>query len=43
MDIGHEAGGLTSLIAPFLKRLAIGLEFFGVGVILLGVVIATVL
>ena len=43
MDIGHEAGGLSSLIAPVLKPLAIGLEFFGVGVILVGVVIATVL
>ena len=44
MAIGHEkAGGLSSLIAPALKPLAIGLEFFGVGVILLGVVFATVL
>ncbi|EHJ95491.1 DUF1622 domain-containing protein [Agrobacterium tumefaciens] len=43
MDIGHEAGGLSSLIAPVLKPLAISLEFFGVGIILLGVVIATVL
>ncbi|UHS64404.1 DUF1622 domain-containing protein (plasmid) [Agrobacterium vaccinii] len=43
MDIGHEAGGLSSLIAPVLKPLAVGLEFFGVGVILVGVVIATVL
>lgn len=34
MDIGHEASGLSSLIAPVLKPLAIGLEFFGVGVIL---------
>lgn len=43
MDIGHEASDLSSLIAPVLKPLAIGLEFFGVGVILVGVVIATVL
>jgi uncharacterized membrane protein len=42
MDIGHEAGGLASLIAPILRPLASGLEFFGVGVILIGVVIATV-
>lgn len=42
MDIGHSAGGLSNLIAPVLKPLAIGLEFFGVGVILLGVVIATI-
>lgn len=26
MDIGHEAGGLSSLIAPVLKPLAIGLN-----------------
>lgn len=42
MDIGHDAGGLSNLIAPVLKPMAIGLEFFGVGVILLGVVIATI-
>lgn len=33
MDTGHDAGGLSNLIAPLLKPLAIGLEFFGVGVI----------
>ncbi|WP_332302702.1 DUF1622 domain-containing protein [Rhizobium sp. GR12] len=43
MDISHEADGLSSLIAPVLKPLAIGLEFFGVGVILVGVFIATIL
>jgi len=42
MDIGHDAGGLSNLIAPVLKPMAIGLEFFGVGVILVGVVIATI-
>lgn len=42
MDIGHDPSGLSSLIAPVLKPLAIGLEFFGVGVILVGVVIATI-
>ncbi|WP_245306928.1 MULTISPECIES: DUF1622 domain-containing protein [unclassified Rhizobium] len=42
MDIGSEAGGVASLIAPILKPLATGLEFFGVGVILVGVLIATV-
>lgn len=42
MDIDIEAGGVASLIAPILKPLATGLEFFGVGVILLGVLIATV-
>lgn len=41
MDIGSETGGLASLIAPILKPLASGLEFFGVGVILIGVAIAT--
>lgn len=41
MDIGSEADGLTSLIAPILKPLALGLEFFGVGVILVGVTVAT--
>jgi uncharacterized membrane protein len=41
MDIGSEAGSVTSLIAPILRPLALGLEFFGVGVILIGVVIAT--
>lgn len=41
MDIGSEADGLTSLIAPILKPLALGLEFFGVGVILVGVAVAT--
>ncbi len=33
MDIGHDAGGFSNLIAPVLKPLASGLEFFGVGVI----------
>jgi uncharacterized membrane protein len=42
MDIDSEAGGVASLIAPILKPLATGLEFFGVGVILVGVLIATV-
>ncbi|MDP9857478.1 DUF1622 domain-containing protein [Agrobacterium tumefaciens] len=42
MDIGSETGGLASLIAPILKPLASGLEFFGVGVILIGVAVATV-
>jgi uncharacterized membrane protein len=39
MDI--EANGIAGLIAPILKPLATGLEFFGVGVILVGVLIAT--
>ena len=42
MDIASEGGGLASLIAPILKPLATGLEFFGVGVILIGVAVATV-
>ncbi|EJL58654.1 putative membrane protein [Rhizobium sp. CF122] len=42
MDIDSEAGHVASLIAPILKPLATGLEFFGVGVILVGVLIATV-
>ncbi|MDE1157131.1 MAG: DUF1622 domain-containing protein [Neorhizobium sp.] len=42
MDIGSEAGGLASLIAPILRPLATGLEFFGVGVILIGVAVATI-
>ncbi|MBB4008091.1 DUF1622 domain-containing protein [Allorhizobium taibaishanense] len=42
MDIGSEASGIASLIAPILKPLATGLEFFGVGVILIGVLIATI-
>lgn len=42
MDIASEAGELASLIAPILKPLATGLEFFGVGVILIGVAVATV-
>ncbi|MCR6727466.1 DUF1622 domain-containing protein [Agrobacterium fabrum] len=42
MDIGSGASGIASLIAPILKPLATGLEFFGVGVILVGVLIATV-
>jgi len=33
---------LASLIAPILRPLASGLEFFGVGVILAGVGIATI-
>jgi uncharacterized membrane protein len=41
MAIGSEAGHVTSLIAPILRPFALGLEFFGVGVILIGVVIAT--
>jgi uncharacterized membrane protein len=41
MDIGTEASGLANLIAPVLKPLATGLEFFGVGVILIGVTLAT--
>ncbi|GAA3100413.1 hypothetical protein GCM10010520_52190 [Rhizobium viscosum] len=41
MDIGSEASGLANLIAPVLKPLATGLEFFGVGVILIGVAVAT--
>ncbi|WP_246704732.1 hypothetical protein [Rhizobium sp. P32RR-XVIII] len=41
MDIGSEASGIASLIAPILEPLATGLELFGVGVILVGVVIAT--
>ncbi|TCU17020.1 DUF1622 domain-containing protein [Rhizobium sullae] len=41
MDIGSEASGLANLIAPVLKPLATGLEFFGVGVILIGVAMAT--
>jgi len=42
MDTIGEVGGLASLIAPILKPMASGLEFFGVGVILVGVVVATV-
>ncbi|MBO9126766.1 MULTISPECIES: DUF1622 domain-containing protein [unclassified Rhizobium] len=42
MDNVGEVGGLASLIAPILKPMASGLEFFGVGVILIGVVVATV-
>lgn len=42
MDVGSESGGLANLIAPILRPLATGLEFFGVGVILAGVAIATV-
>jgi uncharacterized membrane protein len=42
MEFGSEVGGLASLIAPILKPLASGLEFFGVAVILIGVVVATV-
>jgi uncharacterized membrane protein len=42
MDIGIETGGIASLIEPILKPLATGLEVFGVGVILVGVLIATV-
>jgi uncharacterized membrane protein len=42
MEIASEAGGFANLIAPILKPLASGLEFFGVGVILIGVAIATV-
>lgn len=42
MDIGSEASGIANLIAPILKPLATGLEFFGVGVILVGVLVATV-
>ncbi|WCK69499.1 DUF1622 domain-containing protein [Agrobacterium tumefaciens] len=42
MDIASEAGGLASLIAPILRPMATGLEFFGVGVILIGVAVATV-
>lgn len=41
MDISNDAGGLASLIAPILKPVASGLEFFGVGVILIGVAVAT--
>ncbi len=41
MDIGSEASGLANLIATVLKPLATGLEFFGVGVILIGVAVAT--
>lgn len=41
MDISNEASGLASLIAPILKPLASSLEFFGVGVILIGVAVAT--
>ena len=41
MDIGSEASGLANLIAPVLKPLATGLEFFGVGVILMGVAVVT--
>ncbi|EHS50797.1 protein of unknown function DUF1622 [Rhizobium sp. PDO1-076] len=42
MVIGHDSSGLSNLIAPVLKPLAISLEFFGVGVILIGVAIATI-
>lgn len=44
MDIASEGGGLANLIAPILKPLATGLEFFGVGVILIGAdIIATII
>ena len=41
MNATTEAGELAGLIAPILKPLATGLEFFGVAVILLGVGVAT--
>lgn len=41
MDIGSEVSGLANLIAPVLKPPATGLEFFGIGVILSGVAVAT--
>ena len=41
MNAATEAGGLAGLIAPILKPLATGLEFFGVAVILIGVGVAT--
>ncbi len=42
MDIGSDPTELVSLIAPVLRPVATGLEFFGVGVILIGVVVATI-
>ncbi|KAA0968133.1 DUF1622 domain-containing protein [Aureimonas fodinaquatilis] len=37
----HEVIGMVSLIAPVLEPVALGLEFFGILVILTGVVLAT--
>ncbi|SOC48204.1 uncharacterized membrane protein [Rhizobium subbaraonis] len=42
MDIGSDPTELVSLIAPVLRPVATGLEFFGVSVILVGVVAATI-
>ncbi|MEO9338652.1 DUF1622 domain-containing protein [Mesorhizobium sp. SB112] len=36
-----EVIGMVSLIAPVLEPVALGLEFFGIAVILIGVVLAT--
>lgn len=36
-----EIKGMVSLIAPVLEPVALGLEFFGIAVILIGVVLAT--
>jgi hypothetical protein len=41
MDIASEAGSVTSLIAPIRRPLVLVLEFFGVGVIVTGVVLST--
>ncbi|NVP56932.1 DUF1622 domain-containing protein [Mycoplana rhizolycopersici] len=42
MDVGSDPTELISLIAPVLRPVATGLEFFGVSVILVGVVVATI-
>lgn len=41
-DLSDHAGNLN-LIAPILRPLAVGLEFFGVAVIIVGVVVASVI
>jgi uncharacterized membrane protein len=41
METGLEIAGLAGLIAPVLKPAASGLEFFGVCVIIIGVMLAT--
>lgn len=42
MTGSKENSGMISLIAPVLEPLALGLEFFGIGVIITGVCVASV-
>jgi uncharacterized membrane protein len=42
MTGSKEHTGMVSLIAPVLEPLALGLEFFGIGVIIIGVLVASV-